>query len=90
MYIWRMTSLEGNLVKNVEYLTTGVVARYCGVTKVTVLRWIRKGHLKVFRLPGGHYRIASSHFNKFLRNNDIPVRRMKAGKTRHIKRGQYQ
>jgi len=57
-----------------EYLTTGVVARYCGVSKVTVLRWIYKGYLAAFRLPEGHYRIHRNDFNKFLAKYDIPVR----------------
>jgi len=50
--------MSKSLVKSqAEYLTTGVVAQLCGVSKVTVLRWINKGHLNAFRLPEGHYRI---------------------------------
>ncbi len=58
-----------------EYLTTGEVARHCGVNKVTVLRWIRKRQLTAFRLPGGHYRISSRSFGEFLEKYEIPVRR---------------
>ena len=54
-------------------LTTGVIAQYCGVTGVTVLRWIRKGHLSAFRLPGGHYRIARDDFSNFLAEHNISI-----------------
>ena len=56
-----------------EYFTTGAVAQYCGVSKVTVLRWINKGHLTAFRLPEGHYRIHRDDFGKFLAKYSIPV-----------------
>jgi len=56
-----------------EYLTTGAVAEYCGVTSVTVLRWIRKGHLPAFRLPEGHYRISRNDFGEFLVEHGIPI-----------------
>ena len=59
--------------KRKEYLTTGTVAEYCGVSKVTVLRWIAKGHLAAFRLPEGHYRIHMDDFKKFLTKHKIPV-----------------
>ena len=55
-----------------EYITTGAVAGCCGVSKVTVLRWIEKGHLIAFRLPEGHYRIHRDDFYKFLDQHNIP------------------
>jgi excisionase family DNA binding protein len=57
-----------------EYLTTGKVAQYCGVSKVTVLRWIDKGYLQAFRLPEGHYRIHKDDFDEFMEKNGIPFR----------------
>jgi len=56
-----------------EYLTTGVIAQYCGVSRVTVLRWINKGHLAAFRLPSGHYRIHRDDFSEFLARHSMPV-----------------
>jgi len=47
-------------------LTTGEVATYCGVSRVGVLRWIKAGHLKAYRTPGGHYRITPHDFKAFL------------------------
>jgi len=58
-----------------EYLTTGVVARHCGVSKVTVLRWIEKGNLTAFRLPGGQNRIHRDDFFAFAIKHSIPIKR---------------
>ena len=58
-----------------EYLTAGAVAKYCGVSKVTVLRWIKKGYLTAFRLPGGHNRIQRADFSEFLTKHSIPMRK---------------
>lgn len=57
-----------------EYLTTGTVARHCGVSKVTVLRWIEKGNLVAFKLPGGQNRIHRDDFYAFAAKHKIPVR----------------
>jgi len=58
-----------------EYITTGVVAEHCGVSKVTILRWISRGYLTAFRLPEGHYRIHRDDFSEFLAKHSIPVRK---------------
>ena len=55
------------------YLTTGAVARHCGVSKVTVLRWIERGNLAAFRLPGGQNRIPRDDFFAFAARHKIPV-----------------
>jgi two-component system response regulator VicR len=57
------------------YMTTGAVARQCGVSKVTVLRWIEKGNLSAFRLPGGQNRILRDDFFSFAARHRIPVDR---------------
>lgn len=57
------------------YLTTGTVAKYCGVSKVTVLRWIEKGNLVSFKLPGGQNRIHRDDFFAFANKHGIPLRR---------------
>jgi len=57
-----------------QYLTTGVVARHCGVSKVTVLRWIEKGNLTAFRLPGGQNRILRDDFYSFAMKHNIRLR----------------
>ena len=55
-------------------LTTGEVASYCGVNFRTVIRWIEKGYIESFKLPGrGDNRIRVDHFVNFLHHNKMPV-----------------
>ena len=52
------------------------------MTRVTVLRWIGKGHLPAFRLLEGH--LSRDDFSEFLTKHDIPIRRRMVGKKRGI------
>jgi excisionase family DNA binding protein len=54
-------------------LTTGEVADLCHVSHVTVFRWIKKGILKAYSTPGGHYRIRKGNFLEFLSQQNMPV-----------------
>jgi excisionase family DNA binding protein len=55
-------------------LTTGEIAEYCGVNFRTVIRWIKRGHLKAYQLPGrGDNRVEIQDFLNFLREHDMPV-----------------
>jgi CheY-like chemotaxis protein len=59
---------------NKRALTTGDIAKLCGVNFRTVIRWIQRGHLKAFQLPGrGDNRVLMADFLKFLRTNNMPV-----------------
>jgi excisionase family DNA binding protein len=49
-----------------EYISVGLIARRCGVSNSTVLRWISTGQIPAFRLPGGHFRIDRTDFSDFL------------------------
>lgn len=49
-----------------EYISVGLVAKRCGVSNTTVLRWIGAGQLPAFRLPGGHFRVNTNDFSAFL------------------------
>jgi excisionase family DNA binding protein len=40
-----------------------------------VLRWIEKGNLTAFRLPGGQNRIHRDDFFAFADRHSIPIRR---------------
>ncbi len=57
-----------------QALTTGEVAKYCGVNFRTVIRWIERGHLEAYKLPGrGDNRIPLPGFISFLQSNQMPV-----------------
>jgi excisionase family DNA binding protein len=56
-----------------EYISVGFIAKSCGVSNTTVLRWITTGQLQAFRLPGGHYRIVKDDFAEFLTKHHMPV-----------------
>lgn len=55
-------------------LTTGDIAKYCGVTLRTVIRWIERGSLKAYKLPGrGNNRITPEDFVAFLSAHNMPI-----------------
>lgn len=61
-------------MKDKQLMTTGDVARYCGVNFRTVIRWIDKGRLEAFKLPGrGDNRIPLDSFIAFLNENNMPI-----------------
>ncbi|WP_237068574.1 response regulator [Microbulbifer guangxiensis] len=61
-------------MNELHVLTTGEAARYCGVNFRTVIRWIERGQLKAYKLPGrGDHRICVEDFVGFLRDNGMPV-----------------
>jgi excisionase family DNA binding protein len=59
--------------RHAKPLTTGDVARYCGVSRMAVIRWIKQGKLKAYTTPGGHYRVRVADFRGFLEAFDMPV-----------------
>jgi excisionase family DNA binding protein len=61
-------------MSEMRVLTTGEAAKYCGVNFRTVIRWIERGKLKAYKLPGrGDHRIQVDDFVAFMRENKIPV-----------------
>lgn len=68
--------LEHGLMKHKRTLTTGEIADYCGVNFRTVIRWIQRGQLRAYQLPGrGDNRVEVHNFIAFLRENQIPIPR---------------
>lgn len=57
-------------------LSTGDIAQFCDVNVRTVIRWIEKGELKGFKLPGrGNNRVRKDDFIRFLKHNHMPIPR---------------
>jgi excisionase family DNA binding protein len=56
-----------------DALTTGEAARICGVNFRTVSRWIERGLLPAYKLPGrGDRRVLVEELHQFMRENGIP------------------
>ena len=54
--------------------TTGEAAIYCGVNFRTIIRWIEKGILNAYKLPGrGDHRIPEESLISFMRENQMPI-----------------
>jgi excisionase family DNA binding protein len=61
-------------MSEIKVLTTGEAAKYCGVNFRTVIRWIERGKLKAYKLPGrGDHRIQVKDFVAFLDENEMPI-----------------
>lgn len=54
-------------------LTTLDVARLCGVSRPTVVRWIEGGKLEAYRTAGGHRRVRNSALQAFCREQGVPL-----------------
>ena len=68
-----------------QALTTGEVAKFCGVNFRTVIRWIERGHLEAYKLPGrGDNRIPVESFIAFLQQNNMPIPLELTNSARHL------
>jgi len=57
-----------------DVFTTGDVARLCGVTIRTVIKWFEQGRLEGYRLPGSRdRRFTREAVRRFLESSDLPV-----------------
>lgn len=54
-----------------DWLTTGQIARRCGTTPVSVVRWIKARKLKAIQTPGGRFRIRDEDFQIFLKQCEV-------------------
>jgi excisionase family DNA binding protein len=50
------------------YMTTTKLARLCGVSRFTIINWIKRGRIKAIRTVGRHYRIPVSEALSLLRS----------------------
>ena len=60
-------------MRRAKPLTTGQAAKYCSVSQVTIINWIKKGQIKTYATPGGHHRILLTDFVSFLEEYQMPV-----------------
>lgn len=49
------------------------VANVCGVVNQTAINWIRGGHLKAYKTPGGQYRVYPEDLVDFLKKRNMRV-----------------
>ncbi|BDX07454.1 response regulator [Planctobacterium marinum] len=54
--------------------STGEIAAFCDVTLRTVIRWIDRGSLKAYKLPGrGNNRVTAESLMEFLQEYQMPI-----------------
>lgn len=56
-----------------RFLSTGQVSRLCGVSPVTVAKWVDRGALRGHVTPGGHRRITTADLARFLKQYRMSV-----------------
>ncbi|WDE07138.1 response regulator [Thalassomonas viridans] len=57
-----------------DSLSSGQIAKLCGVHLRTVIRWIEQGYLKGYKLPGrGNNRVLKQDFIRFLQESNMPI-----------------
>ncbi len=57
----RKINLRSNGIKDRSgYMTTTELSRLCGVSRFTIINWIKRGRIKVIKTVGNHYRIPES------------------------------
>lgn len=63
--------------KATDVLTTGEVARVCGVSTTKVGRWIDEEFLKGFKVPGGvARRVMRKDLAEFMAKHKVPLDRL--------------
>jgi excisionase family DNA binding protein len=66
-----------------DVLTTGEVARICGVAARTVTKWFDTGKLRGYRIPGSRdRRIPRTQLIAFMRAHDLPLDGLDLGRCR--------
>jgi excisionase family DNA binding protein len=66
-----MSEIRDQVGRSGRFLTSAEVAAHVGVSPRTVSNWIRDGHLKAYRTPGGHGRVAEEDLQAFLDERGI-------------------
>ena len=48
-------------------------ARFCGVVNQTAINWIKAGHLKAFKTPGGQFRVYPEDLAAFMESRRMQI-----------------
>lgn len=62
----RECKVGGDGMEEKKFYTTFEAAKALGVSALTVWRWCKKGKIKAWRTPGGHYRIPREELDRLL------------------------
>lgn len=66
--IARKINVRDNDIKDRSgYMTTTEVSKLCGVSRFTIINWIKRGRIQVIRTVGSHYRIPETEVVSLLR-----------------------
>lgn len=68
-----------------SYLTTTELSRLCGVSRFTIINWVKQGRIKVIRTVGGHYRIPVSEASSLLRTFEKKQKDSSKGSGEHLR-----
>jgi len=64
----------GTGMAGMKTFSTGEIAKFCGVNLRTVIRWIDKGDLEGYKLPGrGNNRVTERAFLAFIKQYNMPL-----------------
>ncbi len=56
-----------------DFYTTCEIAKFCGVSRITVKNWLEKNTLPYFRTAGGHRRVKRADLVSYLKNKNYPL-----------------
>ncbi len=56
-----------------QFYTTCEIAKFCGVSRITVKNWLEKNALPHFRTSGGHRRVKRSELIEYLETKGYPL-----------------
>jgi excisionase family DNA binding protein len=82
----RKGTIRGNESKRRSgYMTTTELARLCGVSRFTIINWIKRGRIKTIRTFGRHYRIPVSEALSLLRTFEEKKKASPSGSGGHFR-----
>jgi len=56
---------------NKKFYTTGDIAEFFGVSRIAAYKWVKKGKIEAFRIPGGRYKIERKSLLEFAKKSGL-------------------